>query len=435
MKKDKTQLLKENEALFQETLNEFSDKTYDLASVNEIIKRSKFNKGSFYYRFKDKFELYIALINYIYVTQIDVFRQKGIRLNDLTKIDEIIELMFVNQIELYKLDNRYYNVLQYLYSDDKELIDRVNQTTIQSLYQRFLIKLKSNNQFNRELEEIIKALYINFPVKKIFNKEIDIDYLFKLISPNSNFNSKTKELKNNNDFSLYYDILNNCNNIINYFVGDFSSKDFSVNDYNLFSKINNINKYKRMFKIKNMNPFFNTKKALKKYKNKPIFNHLAVNKLLEDRFYNQIEEDNLLMNISFLLVYAIIELNEYIVLNDFVKHLTPKQLDLLFDIILPITGKLSKIIILDYHLYQKETNLISYYIINSIDNINKLNQNINFMEAKKIYNLKYKKNNNYYNEYFEDYKDIISLINSGSIDVISIQTVNSLSYLELIESR
>ena len=67
MSKDKTQVLLNNPEVYEETLNEFSSKSYDLASVNEIIKKSKYNKGSFYYRFKDKFELYISLLDYVFV--------------------------------------------------------------------------------------------------------------------------------------------------------------------------------------------------------------------------------------------------------------------------------------------------------------------------------------------------------------------------------
>ncbi|MFW5794296.1 MAG: TetR/AcrR family transcriptional regulator [Bacillota bacterium] len=433
MKRDKTQLLRENEALFQETLNEFSCKSYDLASVNEIIKRSKFNKGSFYYRFKDKFELYIALIDYIYVIQIDLFKQKGIRLNSIFDISETIELMFVNLIELSKYDKRYYKVIQRLYTDNNSLIRRVKNISTESLFERFFLKLEAFDHFTLELKEVLIALYINFPIDKIISGKINIDNILAILNAKSKTNIKTNtSIRSSN---LEKDILDNCNKKINYFVGDFSERNIDGIGFDIFENIQSINKYLFFQKLKSINPFLNTKNLLKRYKKKPIFDYLAVNKLLGDKVYNEIKNDDLLKNITNLLVYAIINLNEYIVLKDFVNHLTYKQRDLLFNIIIPITGKLSKIIILDSYLYANKSNLYNFLILDSINNIKKLELNINFTAKNKSFNIQYKKNNIFYNEYFDNYNEIIILLNKKDIEILSIKTTNVISYLDLIESR
>lgn len=51
--------------LFEAALNEFSTKSFAQASLNDIIKAIGMNKGSFYYRFADKLDLYLCLMHKI----------------------------------------------------------------------------------------------------------------------------------------------------------------------------------------------------------------------------------------------------------------------------------------------------------------------------------------------------------------------------------
>lgn len=51
------------EALMKATLAEFSQINYDNASLNRIIKAAGISKGTFYYHFKNKEELYTHLMN------------------------------------------------------------------------------------------------------------------------------------------------------------------------------------------------------------------------------------------------------------------------------------------------------------------------------------------------------------------------------------
>ncbi|MDF2948746.1 MAG: hypothetical protein K0R07_766 [Sedimentibacter sp.] len=50
------------EELLQAALDEFSMKKYEEASLNNIIKKARISKGTFYYHFKDKQDLYIYLL-------------------------------------------------------------------------------------------------------------------------------------------------------------------------------------------------------------------------------------------------------------------------------------------------------------------------------------------------------------------------------------
>ena len=57
--------LLENEALRQSALAAFSALPFGEASLNDILKKAGLNKGSFYYRFYDKMDLYLSLISLI----------------------------------------------------------------------------------------------------------------------------------------------------------------------------------------------------------------------------------------------------------------------------------------------------------------------------------------------------------------------------------
>lgn len=48
--------------LFSAAIEEFTNNSYDDASLNNIIKNADISKGSFYYRFENKFALYLHLL-------------------------------------------------------------------------------------------------------------------------------------------------------------------------------------------------------------------------------------------------------------------------------------------------------------------------------------------------------------------------------------
>ena len=53
---------KSRDVLMEESLNEFCENNYENASLNRIIKNAKVSKGSFYYHFKNKEDLYQHLL-------------------------------------------------------------------------------------------------------------------------------------------------------------------------------------------------------------------------------------------------------------------------------------------------------------------------------------------------------------------------------------
>ncbi|MFZ7132491.1 MAG: TetR/AcrR family transcriptional regulator [Eubacteriales bacterium] len=64
-----------NPALFETALDAFSTHSFGEASLNDIIKAAGMNKGSFYYRFYDKMDLYLSLFQRLSVEKLKLFEQ------------------------------------------------------------------------------------------------------------------------------------------------------------------------------------------------------------------------------------------------------------------------------------------------------------------------------------------------------------------------
>ncbi len=71
-----TNPLESRTELFEAALDAFSALSFGETSLNEIIKKAGMNKGSFYYWFHDKMDLYLSLLHYMGMEKLEVFRQQ-----------------------------------------------------------------------------------------------------------------------------------------------------------------------------------------------------------------------------------------------------------------------------------------------------------------------------------------------------------------------
>ncbi len=81
-KKEKS--FERREELINAALIEFGDKGYDNASLNNILKEAGISKGTFYYHFKNKENLYIYLFDILAEEKMKFFNEK-IRVEDFNK--------------------------------------------------------------------------------------------------------------------------------------------------------------------------------------------------------------------------------------------------------------------------------------------------------------------------------------------------------------
>lgn len=64
-----------NSELFEAALNAFSAQSFGEASLNDIIKAAGLNKGSYYYRFYDKTDLYLSLLYRLGMEKLKLFER------------------------------------------------------------------------------------------------------------------------------------------------------------------------------------------------------------------------------------------------------------------------------------------------------------------------------------------------------------------------
>lgn len=170
MQLDKTYYLNKNSALHSETLKEFALNSFDQSSLNAIIKNSNFNKGSFYYRYNDKIDLYIALFYDIIVKQYEyIDKLMKVTLDDSTLLD-CLSLLFESQYDLY-LENPLYisflrNFSMELDSFKEEVIKHSQQPFIDYFLSLLSSYLSDNENITHDESKLIichiKLSYFHF---------------------------------------------------------------------------------------------------------------------------------------------------------------------------------------------------------------------------------------------------------------------------------
>jgi len=72
----KTKSFERKKELLEAALDEFIVKSYEEASLNSIIRRAGISKGTFYYHFKDKQELYFTLLRSTVDAELEFMERK-----------------------------------------------------------------------------------------------------------------------------------------------------------------------------------------------------------------------------------------------------------------------------------------------------------------------------------------------------------------------
>jgi len=141
---DKTYILKSNAELYNVTFDMFSNKKFDLASLNDIIKLSNSNKGSFYYRFSDKKQLYFSLVDDLFTQQNMIFSEQIRIVPEIKSIREMSTIVFLNSLKLNAIDSRYIDLLRLIYSESEEVLGEIEDHCISSLFKRYRLYIVSH---------------------------------------------------------------------------------------------------------------------------------------------------------------------------------------------------------------------------------------------------------------------------------------------------
>lgn len=180
----KEKSFEKKEELLEAALNEFASKNYADASLNSIIKNAGISKGTFYYHFKDKQELYIYLLK----SSVEIkweFINKNIKSHSTENKKDIFE-MFKFQAEIgaeFASIHPKYHSLSKLFVNEKgnEIYDiaknELNAEGINPLNEMIENAIK-NGDIRKELpcEFIIKIInYMFSHFEDVFNSADDME--------------------------------------------------------------------------------------------------------------------------------------------------------------------------------------------------------------------------------------------------------------------
>ena len=84
--------LKNEKQLYLEAIEEFAENSYQTASINEILKKAKVSKGSFYHHFKDKLELYLRTLTKVAAVQAEFAEKRFQEIRPVGRLDFFILL-------------------------------------------------------------------------------------------------------------------------------------------------------------------------------------------------------------------------------------------------------------------------------------------------------------------------------------------------------
>lgn len=116
--------LEESPALYDAALSAFAEHSFQEASLNDILKAAGMNKGSFYYRFRDKMELYLSLLYRVGMEKMQLFEQHGVSRNSDGFFDEFRNMAHLGLL-LAKKDPRFMPFSRRILQEDPAVRERI----------------------------------------------------------------------------------------------------------------------------------------------------------------------------------------------------------------------------------------------------------------------------------------------------------------------
>ncbi|MBA4347484.1 MAG: hypothetical protein C0413_01330 [Clostridiales bacterium] len=160
--------LDESPALYEAALSAFAEHTFQEASLNDILKAAGMNKGSFYYRFRDKMELYLSLLYRVGLEKMQLFEEHSISRNSNGFFDEFRKMAHIGLL-LAKKDPRFMPFSRRILQEDPIIRERIVASfgsMRSSLLSDMVERAKATGEFRKELHTgtavfVIEALLNN----------------------------------------------------------------------------------------------------------------------------------------------------------------------------------------------------------------------------------------------------------------------------------
>ncbi|WP_052807160.1 TetR/AcrR family transcriptional regulator [Risungbinella massiliensis] len=186
MKKLKEKSFERKAELFEAALDEFTSKNYKEASLNNIIKNAGISKGTFYYHFQDKQDLYLFLLESASKSKWEFVRN---RINENIEDYEGKDIFerFKSQgrigVEFAMTFPKYHQLSKMFMKEKGNKIYDIAKATLGSntekLLEEMIKKAIKNGDFKEEFSEdflirTISYLFVHFD--EIFYMEEDLEF-------------------------------------------------------------------------------------------------------------------------------------------------------------------------------------------------------------------------------------------------------------------
>lgn len=149
-----TNPLDESPALYDAALMEFAAHSFRDASLNDILKEADMNKGSFYYRFRDKMELYLSLLYRVGVEKMRLFQEHDVSRTSSGFFDEFRNMALIG-LKLAKKDPRFVVFSRRILQEEAQVRERITACfgdMRASLLTDMVERAKASGEFRPELK-------------------------------------------------------------------------------------------------------------------------------------------------------------------------------------------------------------------------------------------------------------------------------------------
>ncbi|NQV19585.1 MAG: TetR/AcrR family transcriptional regulator [Armatimonadetes bacterium] len=150
------------ENILKAALRVFLEKGYDAASINDVVRESKFTKGGLYHHFPNKEHLFIETINFLFE---EFERWENEIYSQEMSLKEILQIYFASMSEMI-------NFIKEVAETDK--LEESNFYNLMfDAFHRFPEIKEKHNQTHKKNEEAFIRVLIDAQKKKIIQDDID----------------------------------------------------------------------------------------------------------------------------------------------------------------------------------------------------------------------------------------------------------------------
>lgn len=198
----KEKIFERKNELLKAALDEFSSKSYDIASLNMIIKNAKISKGTFYYHFADKEELYLYLVKSAFYEKWDFINKKSQTEQDLFNNGSIFEK--------FKLQAKFGAEFALKYPLYYKLGNMLSKENSHPIYEK--VKLDLNIDTHNILNSMIDEAISKGEIRNDFPRDFlvkTLSYLFSSFDRIFNSNDECDLDDTLSNLDMYFDLIQN----------------------------------------------------------------------------------------------------------------------------------------------------------------------------------------------------------------------------------